>query len=288
LCPTPSPFPNGSRFAWLPGSLTGLVPEHIPDDRHLNPPPRRAAVRGLVLHHDRQLRLEGLGSSLAHPVANAENIGPSSSSRPRFTQLGHLCLARGWLDRCYASCLYPIENISALVARSTASSPGSMPMPTRNGLWASGARKTAAPSRQRLLPPHPRHLRPVRTPAAHPEKAIDTILFTLPTPNFSAGPRHACNVLDVVHPFGSVFDRPPIVAMKRKSGSSTASRCPRPLAAGRGMAFDPLAPAPKANPACKATEMCLASSTSWRCHRLCGSSLLPARRRSPSPTGLAV
>jgi len=247
-------------------STTGLVPEHIPDDRQLNPP---AAVRPEL--EDRystmivNYALEGLGSSLKHPITNAEEIGPdllvqTLDSLPWTNGAWH---AGGWVD-CYASSLYCNKKyfglgrgIDGLFTWLNSH------VDPKSGLWGQWRKE------DRWLHPVNGFYRLTRgtyaqfgRPLPYPEKAIDTILVHAADPEFFAeGRGHACNVLDVVHPLWLCLRQ----TDHRRSEAQKwiLDRLPQILTrwqSQRGMAFDPLAEGPPGQPGLQGTEMWLSIS----------------------------
>lgn len=194
-----------TRLREFQDPATGLVPEHIPEDRAFDPPPPdnpAAAPRynTMIVNY----ALECLGSNLARPVANAAAISPAGLRR----HLAGLPWARtawhagDWVD-CYASCLLPnakyfglkppLETLFAwLDARCDPAT----------GMWGSRTEET------RWQQPVNGFYRLTRGSYAQfgralpwPERSIDTILGHAGDREFFAGGReNACNVLDVVHP----------------------------------------------------------------------------------------
>ena len=243
--------------------VTGLVPEHIPDDRRLNPPPAAEprfedCYCTMIVNY----ALEGLGSSLAHPVANAEDIGPELlvQTLDSLDWATGAWGAGGWVD-CYASCLYPNKKYFGLgrqIDRLFAWLDSHADPKT--GLWGRWREE------DRWLHPVNGFYRLTRgtyaqfgRPLPHPEKAIDTILLHAADPEFFAGGRgHACNVLDVVHPLWLCLRQ---TAHRRDEAQKwILDRLPGVLARwqpGRGMAFDPLAAGAQGRPGLQGAEMWL-------------------------------
>ncbi len=196
-----------TRLRSFQDEATGLAWEHIPEDRHHSPPlvpPDKpdAAWRynTMIINY----ALECLGSTLAHPVANAAAITPARLRR----HLESLPWATGawgagdWID-CYASSLLPnvkyfghtppLDALFAWLDRRCDPATGLWGSPTPEGRWQQPVngfyRLTRGTYAQfgRLLP--------------HPEHAIDTILAHTQDDAFFGGDRpDACHVLDVVHP----------------------------------------------------------------------------------------
>jgi len=269
----------GAAFRLLPESLsreqwmaalrgfqnpeTGLVPEYIPDDSRLNGPPAAQPH-----YEDRyptmivNYALECLGSSLAHPVANAENIGPDL-----LVEILHsLDWANGawgaghWID-CYASCLCANQKyfgqgrqIDHLFSWLDAH------VDPKSGLWGSWRKE------DRWLQPVNGFYRLTRGTYAQfgrllplPEKAIDTILLHTEDAEFFGADRgNACNVLDVVHPLWLCLKQ----TDHRRDEAQNWMRARLPLALQqwqqeRGMAFDPRAETDSGQPGLQGTEMWL-------------------------------
>jgi len=242
---------------------TGLVPEYIPDDSPLSGPPSAQPQ-----YEDRyttmivNYALECLGSSLAHPVANAENIGPDLLVEI----LDTLDWANGawgaghWID-CYASCLYANQKyfgqgrqIDRLFAwLDTHGDP-------KSGLWGHWRKE------DRWLQPVNGFYRLTRgtyaqfgRPLPRPAQAIDTVLLHSTDPEFfSQGRGNACNILDVVHPLWLCLRQTD--HRRDEARQWIHARLPQALEQwqpGRGMVFDPLAAADQGRPGLQGTEMWL-------------------------------
>ncbi len=184
---------------------TGLVPEHIPEDRAFDPPlPEKPEAvwryNTMIVNY----ALECLGSNLARPVTNATAITAPRLRKhldglPWATTAWH---AGDWVD-CYGSSLLPNVKyfghkppLNALFTwLDTHCDPAT-------GLWGSHTEES------RWQEPVNGFYRLTRGTYAqfgralpYPERAIDTILEHADDRAFFAGGReNACNVLDVVHP----------------------------------------------------------------------------------------
>jgi acetyltransferase-like isoleucine patch superfamily enzyme len=184
---------------------TGLVPEHLAEDRAHDPAPPADPI------HERRYNtmivnyaLECLESNLPYPVWNAAAISEKKLIRhldrlPWKDQAWH---AGDWVD-CYASSLVPnhkyfgrdilIDVLMAWLNRHC--DPGT-------GLWGKWTEET------RWLQPVNGFYRLTRgtyaqfgKPLPYPEKSIDSILLHMQDQVFfGKGIANACNVLDVVHP----------------------------------------------------------------------------------------
>jgi hypothetical protein len=244
-------------------TATGLTPEYIPEYLRFNPRPAEKPqleerYSTMIVNY----ALEGLGSSLAHPVANAEDIGPellveilaSLDWDQGAWSAGH------WID-CYASCLYVNrkyfgggQQIGRLFAwLDTHADP-------KTGLWGKWTMK------ERWLQPVNAFYRLTRgtygqfgRPLPYPEKTIDTLLLHASDPKFFADAHgNACNVLDVVHPLWLCLQQ---TAHRREEAEQwILTRLPSALdrwQAGRGFAFDPRALGDQGQPGLQGTEMWL-------------------------------
>jgi len=183
---------------------TGLVPEHIEDDRPLDPPP--ADHPDLATRYNTMIvnyALECLGATLAFPVTDAAQI----STRRLLDRLPMLDWKNGawgagdWID-CYSSCLYvngkhfqKKTTISTLIHWLDAHCDAT------TGLWGSPSADS------RWLQPVNGFYRLTRgayAQAGHPlplpAKSLDTILLHSQDQLFVGKKGNACNVLDVVHP----------------------------------------------------------------------------------------
>jgi hypothetical protein len=105
--------PGRDRAGWiefvqaLQDPATGLVPEHLPADRHLDPPP--PAEGWLARRYNTMTAnyaLELLGSHLAHRAAEADAISPAglAACLDALPWATDAWMAGDWTD-CYASCL---------------------------------------------------------------------------------------------------------------------------------------------------------------------------------------
>lgn len=243
--------PGGmSRDEWVAAlrgfqePVTGLVPEHIPDDARLNAP--RAAEPRYEDRYNTMIvnyALECLGSHLAHPVTNAEDLDSgllqetlgSLSWNDESWGAGH------WVDT-YASCLCVNRKyfargrqIEALfIWLDAACDP-------ETGMWGKWREK------DRWLQPVNGFYRLTRgtyaqfgRPLPHPESAIDTILTHVSDRAcFSEGHGNACNVLDMVHPLWLCLKTSD--HRKEEASAWMADRLPDILARWQdhGFAFDP-------------------------------------------------
>jgi acetyltransferase-like isoleucine patch superfamily enzyme len=195
-----------TRLREFQDKTTGLVPEHIPEDRAFNPPPP-ANPEGMPRYNTMALNyaLECLGSNLAHPVRNAAEVTVARLKKHLNTGLPwstHAWWAGDWID-CYASCLMP--NLKYFGIKPPLESLFmwlDSQCDTTTGLWGKWTEES------RWLHPVNGFYRLTRGTYAqygralpHPERAIDTILEHTKDKEFFAGGReNACNVLDVVHP----------------------------------------------------------------------------------------
>jgi hypothetical protein len=258
-----------SREAWIAAlrgfqdRATGLVPEYIPDDGRLNGPP--AAKPELEDRYTTMIvnyALECLGSSLAHPVANTEEIGPDllveTLANLDWTQGAWGC--GHWID-CYASCLYPNRNYFGqgrqIELLFTWLDDHCDP---KSGLWGFPR------SEDRWLQPINGFYRLTRGTYAqfgrrlpHAERAIDTILLHAADGEFfGEGRGNACNVLDVTHPLWLCLKQTDY--RREEVEAWMMARLPLALKqwyAGRGMAFDPCASSEQGEPGLQGTEMWL-------------------------------
>jgi len=243
--------------------VTGLIPEFIPDDSRLRCPPASQAH-----HEDRyytmavNYALECLGSSLAHPVANAADIDPDHLLKilPSLDWAEGAWGAGHWID-CYATCLGinqryfgkagPIDVLFSWLDRHVDSS---------SGLWGSWRKE------DRWLQPVNGFYRLTRGTYAQfaralpqPEQAIDTILLHAADPEFFGGGRgNACNVLDVVHPLWLCHHQ--TAHRREETNAWIRARLPQTLEAWqteRGVPFDPAAESERGRPGLQGTEMWL-------------------------------
>jgi hypothetical protein len=206
--------------------------------------------------------LECLGSSLAHPVANAADIDPDLLLQI-FATLDWAEGAWGaghWID-CYATCLWINQRYFG--------QPGpanlvltwlDQQVDSASGLWGSWRKK------DRWLQPVNGFYRLTRGtyaqfdhPLPRPEQAIDTILLHAADPEFFAdGQGNACNVLDIVHPLWLCHRQ----TAHRREETNEWMRHRLPLTldhwqTGRGAAFDPAAESEHGRPGLQGTEMWL-------------------------------
>lgn len=196
-----------TRLRAFQDASSGLVPPLLPLPGRPAPSPiptRRPADAG---RYDTMIvgyALECLGSTLAHPVANAGSLSPARLLRhlDRLPWTDRAWHAGDWVD-CFASCLY--FNFHYF------DRPGSLPdlfawldrrCDPATGLWGSPTTET------RWREPVNGFYRLTRgayaqfgRPLPHPERALDTILLHARDDTFFAPDRiDACHVLDVVHP----------------------------------------------------------------------------------------
>jgi hypothetical protein len=185
--------------------VTGLVPEHIPDDRASDSAfPEDPAVADryntMIVHY----ALECLGSNIGWPIRNAGEINHQRLIRflDEMDWAGNSWGAGHGID-CYATCLY----INArYFNEKTLAGPLFEWLDAHcdpaTGMWGKWRES------DRWLQPVNGFYRLTRGTYAqfgrslpYPEKAIDTILTHAADPAFFADGRgNACNVLDVVHP----------------------------------------------------------------------------------------
>ena len=269
----------GAAFRLLPDSMdretwiaalrgfqdpgTGLVPGHIPDDRHLDPPwallPQQMDLYGTMVVN---YALECLGSSLAHPVLAAEQIsaGLLGEILDMLDWTNSAWGAGHWID-CYASCLSANQRHFGLGLRiddlfrwlDTHVDP-------QSGLWGLWRKE------DRWLQPVNGFYRLTRgtyaqfgRPLPLPEKAVDTILLhSMDSAFFGEGRGNACNVLDVVHPLWLCLQQ---TSHRRNEAQVwVRERLPEVLTRwhpSRGFAFDPAATTDQGQPGLQGTEMTL-------------------------------
>jgi acetyltransferase-like isoleucine patch superfamily enzyme len=203
--------PGYTRAEWVTrlrdfqDPMTGVVPEHIPDDRAHDPAPKQRPEDGrlyntMIVNY----ALECLGSNLARPVGAASRISAKELPR-RLESLAwetRAWSAGDWID-CYASCLLPNRKYFGQdVPVGTLIRWLDRHCDPRSGLWGSWS------SESRWLQPVNGFYRLTRgtyaqygKPLPHPERAIDTVLeHAGDAAFFGPGIANACNVLDVVHP----------------------------------------------------------------------------------------
>ncbi|MDD5263061.1 MAG: hypothetical protein PHD76_14555 [Methylacidiphilales bacterium] len=247
-------LPDGmTREQWIsvlrgfqnPG--TGLVPEYIPDDSRLNGP--QSAKPQFEDRYSTMIvnyALECLGSSFAHPVANAEAIGVDLLVET----LDSLDWSNGawhaghWID-CYASSLCVNQKyfgqgrqIDRLFSWLDSH------CDPKSGVWGCWRKE------DRWLHPVNGFYRLTRgtyaqfgRPLPLAEKAIDTILLHSADPEFfGAGRGNGCNILDVVHPLWLCLQQTD--HRRDEARQWMLERIPLALKnwkPGWGMAFDPFA-----------------------------------------------
>ena len=194
-----------TRLREFQDPATGLVPEHIPEDRGFDPaPPAKPEAERRYNTMIVNYALECLGSNLARPVTNAAEI---SASRLR----KHLAslpwdktawYAGDWID-CYASSLMPnVKYFGQKPPLDTLFTWLDAHCDPVSGLWGKWTEEL------RWLHPVNGFYRLTRGTYAqfgrslpYPERAIDTILtHSTDKAFFAGGKENACNVLDVVHP----------------------------------------------------------------------------------------
>jgi len=240
---------------------TGLVPEHIPDDRSHDPaPPTDPAFADRYNTMIVQYALECLGSSMLHPVRNASDISKEQLRKvlEGLSWTENSWGAGHWID-CYATCLYingryfngptladPLfEWLDAHCDPAT-------------GMWGKWREN------DRWLQPVNGFYRLTRgtyaqfgRPLPHPERAIDTILTHSADAAFFGDRRgNACNVLDVIHPLWLCLKQ----TSHRRAEVEAWVRERLPIVLGcwqdeRGFDFDLSNPAPA--PRLQGTEMWL-------------------------------
>lgn len=203
--------PGGTAAEWVTrlrefqDPVTGLVPEHIPEDRAHDPAPKEdpelaPRYNTMIVNY----ALECLGSNLAHPVANAAAITPAKLRRrlaalPWSDKAWH---AGDWVD-CYASSLLPnvkyfgqtppLETLFAWLDAQCDPNTGVWGSPTADTRWQQPVNGFYRLTRGTYA----QYGRPL--PQA--ERAIDTILGHAGDQAFFADGRDdACHVLDVIHP----------------------------------------------------------------------------------------
>lgn len=185
--------------------VTGLVSEHIADDRAFDPaPPQDAAFAPRYNTMIVQYALECLGACMAHPVTNAADI-TSSTLMPLLGALDWKNGAWGagdWID-CYASSLYintkyfdkktAIDGLFAWLDNHCDPITGVWGTPNDVSRWLQPVNGFYRLTRGTYAQ--------FGRPVPHPEKALDTILLHAEDSEFFGEQRgHACNILDVVHP----------------------------------------------------------------------------------------
>lgn len=238
---------------------TGLVPEFMKSDRHLEPPcpsdPDDAPRYNTMITN---YALECLGSHLRFPVSNAAEI----NEHRLFTYLGKLpwteraWFGGNWVD-CYASCLMInqkyfgqltlIDNLLGWLDRNCDPQHGVWGQPTETSRW---------------MEPVNGFYRIVRGTYAQfnrelpfPNATIDTVMQHLTDKAFfGEGVANACNYLDVVHPLWLCFKQ---TAYRRAEAESWVwSMLPHLVKHwkdGEGFAFE----LEKGSPGLQGTEMWL-------------------------------
>ena len=196
-----------TRLRAFQDPATGLVPEHIAEDRAFDPAPPENLLS--VPRYNTMAvayALECLGSTLAYPVTSAARVTVTQLRRHLATGLPwgiRAWHAGDWVD-CYASSLLPnikyfgadTKTLEALFTWLDAHCNREF------GVWGEWTEES------RWLHPVNGFYRLTRGTYAQygralpcPERAIDTILGHAGDKEFFAGGReNACNVLDVVHP----------------------------------------------------------------------------------------
>lgn len=250
-----------TRLRGFQDSATGLVPEHVPGNAPADRPDVWPAEPELAPRYNTMIvnyALECLGSTLAHPVANAAAIKPARLRR-RLDALpwaDKAWSAGDWID-CYASCLLP--NAKYFAARPPFAELFrwlDARCDPETGLWGSATADT------RLLQPVNGFYRLTRgtyaqygRPLPRPERAIDTILRHAGDRAFFSGGRdNACNVLDVAHPLWLCLRQTP--HRRAEAEAWLARRLPRYLGLwveGRGFDFE----IARRKPSLQGTEMWL-------------------------------
>lgn len=246
---------------------SGLVPEHLPEDRAHDPgPPADPALAGRYWTMAVHYALGCLGATLAYPVRNAADLDAArlASTLDALPWAEDAWAAGHWVD-CFATCLLVNGRdfrqptlLDALFAELDAR------CDPATGMW--GAWRQA--DRWRL--PVNGFYRLTRgtyaqwgRPLPHPERAVDTVLAHAADPAcFGDGRGSACDVLDVAHPLWLCGKQ--TVHRRAEAEAWARARLPGVLACwrdGEGFPFDLSAP-PDATPAGSAglqgTEMWLA------------------------------
>jgi len=185
--------------------VTGVVPEHIPEDRQHDPaPPVRQIDVQLYSTMIVNYALECLGSTLARPVKNAQDITEEQLLKhlPSLPWRTQAWSGGAWVDT-YASCLMPNKKyFNHEIPEDALFSWVDRNCDPQTGLWG-----TETPENRWLQPVNGFYRLTRGTyaqfdrPLPFPEKSIDTMLFhSADSVFFGKGIANACNVLDVVHP----------------------------------------------------------------------------------------
>lgn len=257
--------PGATRAEWVTAlrgfqnAKTGLVPEHLAEDRAFDPlPPRDPMMADRYNTMIVNYALECLGSNLAHVVREADRVTVPQMRRV----LERLDWQHGawgcghWID-CYASCLYANQryfdrrtNMPALFRWLDRAADA------RSGLWGSPGKK------DRWLQPVNGFYRLTRgtyaqygRPLPRPAEAMRTILrHGVDEQYFKGGRGNACNVLDVVHPLWLTLRQTD--EGRAEAEAWVKNRLSRVLDRwkdGKGFSFDPA----KRTPGLQGTEMWL-------------------------------
>ncbi len=238
---------------------TGVVPEHLEDDREFDPPSpgcpeKMNCYNTMIVNY----ALESLGSNLAYPVKAMAEI----TEKRLLKQLTGLpwkdnaWAAGHWID-CYSSCLYPNRKyfnhgipLEPLMRWLNSH------CDPKTGLWGSRSKQS------RWLQPVNGFYRLTRGTYAqfgralpYPEKSLATILeHSRDSGYFGDCKSNACNVLDVVHPLWLCLKQ---TSHRRAEAEAwIARRLPVVLKCwikNRGFSFDLL----KKEPGLQGTEMWL-------------------------------
>jgi len=184
---------------------TGLVPEHIEDDRSYDPQPAMDPAKSdryntMIVHY----ALECLGSSIGSRIANAADIDglKLQSVLEELPWSEDPWGAGHWID-CYATCLdINARHFKEPTVAKTLFDWMNAHCDPASGVWGKWRE-----SDRWLLPVNGFYRQTRGTyaqfgqPLPRPEQAIDTILTHAGDSRFFGDGRgNACNVLDVVHP----------------------------------------------------------------------------------------
>lgn len=240
---------------------TGLVPEHIPDDRvHdaevISDPAMADRYNTMIVNY----ALESLGSNIGTRISNAADIDEAKLVHvlERLEWASNSWGAGHWID-CYATCLYINGRYfkERTVAKTLFDWMNAHCDP-ESGMWGKWRQQ------DRWLLPVNGFYRQTRgtyaqfgLPLPQPERAIDTILaHAADSEFFGDGRGNACNVLDVVHPLWLCLKH---TGHRRTEAEAWISaRLPSVLACWqdkRGFDFDLSKPTPE--PRLQGTEMWL-------------------------------
>ncbi|MDD5349750.1 MAG: acyltransferase [Chthoniobacteraceae bacterium] len=199
-----SPAEFVSQLQSFQNPQTGLVPEHLEEDRAFDPPPaphpdQEGRYNTMIV----QYALECLGAEMRFPVSNAAQI-PAGRLVAGLQSLNWQTGAWGagdWID-CYASCLY----VNAKTFGQNVEMPAlagwlDAACNPETGMWGRWSEETHW---QQPVNGFYRLTRGAYAqfgrPLPHPARSIDTILLHSRDTAFFGGKSNACNVLDVVHP----------------------------------------------------------------------------------------